>query len=58
MHIGYYMGLRIVSGKDIHKPKRNAHECKCRSDCIFNLEMILSHNLINKSSSLLYQQRP
>jgi hypothetical protein len=27
---------------------RSARECKSRLDCIFNFEMILSHNLINQ----------
>ena len=38
--------LRKVIVKNIHKSKRTARGCKCRLNCIFNFEMILSHNLI------------
>jgi hypothetical protein len=34
--------------KNIQKSNTNARKCKCRSDCIFNFEMPLSHNLINQ----------
>jgi hypothetical protein len=38
------MDSRKVCGKDVYNPKRNAHICNCRSDFIFNVEIILFHN--------------